>query len=57
MALIVDLGWYAILAATPVMIAVAAIDYAASYNRSYEQLSEPTASCATIRRSRKGIRG
>lgn len=38
MYLIVDLGFWAVLAATPVMIAVAAIDYAATYNRSYEQL-------------------
>ncbi len=38
MELIVSLGFWTVLAATPVMIAVAMIDYAASYNRAYEQL-------------------
>ncbi|MBX2800672.1 MAG: EscU/YscU/HrcU family type III secretion system export apparatus switch protein [Myxococcales bacterium] len=38
MALLVRLGWGAVLASAPVMIAVAAVDYAASYSRTLEQL-------------------
>lgn len=36
--LIVQLGLWSVLAATPVMIAVAAIDYAATFHKSYEKL-------------------
>ncbi|MEN0062810.1 MAG: EscU/YscU/HrcU family type III secretion system export apparatus switch protein [Myxococcota bacterium] len=36
--LLVDLGWSAVLAAAPIIIVIAAIDYAASYQRTLEQL-------------------
>lgn len=36
--LLVGLGWGAVLAATPVILLIAAIDYAASYKRSLDQL-------------------
>ena len=54
MSVIVQLGMGAVLAATPVMIAVAAIDYAASYNRSYQQLKRTDRELREDQKSQEG---